>query len=164
MPSINTTLLTAPEQASLISPIHTRMIIFYSSSQYHTTKYYIIASVCASIIITSLSIYLGFLARLHSGSPLRSYERYLFKSAIRKHERRQEEALAAQEEARRSAHASQPVNDVAAFQSHPHHMDGSHADRGSKSGSVQELIQRGGEEVLPAYEPPVGPPPSAVTR
>lgn len=88
----------------------------------------------------------------------------MFKSAIQKHERRQEEALAAQEEARRSAYAAAPVNDATAFSSYLHHMEGGHAEGGAKSGSVQESMRRDGEEALPAYEPPLGPPPPVVTR
>ncbi|KAH0494919.1 hypothetical protein TgHK011_008497 [Trichoderma gracile] len=167
MPSINTIPSKAAEHVSLSSHLHPRIIFFYSSGHYDSTKYYIIASVIASMMITSLGIYIGFKARLNGGLPLRPYEKYLFKSAIEKHERKREAALAAlaaQEEARQSTHAAAPVNDAAAFPSYPHHMDGNHADGGAKSVSPQEPAERDGDEALPAYEPPAGPSPSAVMR
>ncbi|KAL7943182.1 hypothetical protein V8C42DRAFT_115404 [Trichoderma barbatum] len=146
------------------SLVHNDAVIYVSTGNTYI-KYYIIVAVIVSITISLLSLSFDLRSRLKDGLPPRAHHRFLFGRMIRKHEQKVAAAAAAQESSPPDTYnmtnvAPGPVTNLDWYPAYPGHADG-----GEKFDSAQEPTKEATEtNILPAYEPPSGPSPPAVTR
>ncbi|UKZ75458.1 hypothetical protein TrVFT333_003143 [Trichoderma virens FT-333] len=152
---------TRDEPVNFGSLIHNDAILYVGDGNSHV-KYYIILSVVVFISILFLLLRIELQSRLNRGAPPLAIQRFLFGWVIRSHQRRA--GLAPQDGQPGSYNmgdvAPGPANDSVRYAAYPDHADG-----GDKLHTVQEPTKRVDEEsVLPVYEPPLGPPPPAVTK